>query len=67
MRKTDGTFVTLRDEFKFVELCDLDGNIGELLLDQDDGSIQRVSADSPEAKRYASLFGVDFCEMKQLD
>ena len=67
MRKTDGTSVALVDEFKFVEICDMDGNVAELLIDQGDGSIEQITAGSPEASRYEDLFGVKFCEVRQLD
>lgn len=67
LRKTDGVSVCLQDDFKFLEICDTQGRVAELFIDREDGSIQQLSAGSPEARRYAELFGVEFCEVKELD
>jgi len=67
LRKTDGSFITLKDDFKFLEVCDKGGNIAELFIDQDDGSIEQITSGSDEARRYSELFGVKFCELRELD
>jgi len=66
MRKTDGTTTVLRDEFKFVEICDKEGRVAELIVDNGDGSLKKINGPDEEAERYKSLFGVEFCPVRDL-
>lgn len=64
IRNKDGTVQNL-DNAMFVEVCDLEGNIGVLLYNSED-SVELVQKHDTQAKRYEELFGTKFVEIKKL-
>lgn len=53
----------LAQAYRFVEICDLDGNIGALVFMDDRGTIRLVGPDDPEARRYEKMYGVKFSKL----
>lgn len=49
--------------YRFVEICDLDGNIGAVVFMDDKGTVRLVGPSDPEAARYAKIFGVKFSQL----
>ncbi len=50
----------------FVEICDLLGKVGVAFTLGPDGEIIAIPAGTPEAERYAKLFGVEFSKFRKL-
>jgi len=52
--------------YRFVEICDLDGNIGAVVFMDDKGTIRLVKPEDPDARRYAKLYGVTFSTLHKI-
>lgn len=53
----------LTQAYRFVEICDLDGNVGAVVFMDDKGTIRLIGPDDPDATRYAGLYGVKFSKL----
>lgn len=51
---------------KFVEICDLQGNIAVAFNQDDNGNITAITPGTKEAANYAALFGVKFSKLVRL-
>ena len=51
---------------KFVEICDLHGNIAVAFNMDDNGNISSIVPGTKEAANYAALFGVKFSKLVRL-
>jgi hypothetical protein len=60
IRDTSGQTAEIQEQFRFVEICDLRGDVAILLYRDDAGTIKMVRAGDPEAVRYAQMFGARF-------
>lgn len=64
IRKTDGTAEEIREDLKFVEVCDDMGRIAVLIFRDSAGKIKVVQHNDPEAEKYRRLFKnqqIEFC------
>ena len=62
IRKTDGKLVELPPEARFIEITDLKGDVGYVVVLKDGGEVQLFSArDVSQVERYRKAFGVTFC------
>ena len=53
----------LTQAYRFVEICDLDGNIGAVVFMDDKGTIRLLRPGEADAERYAKMFGVKFSKL----
>ena len=66
IRHTEGKDVIsteLAKAYRFVEICDLDGNIGALVFMDDRGTVRLISPEDPDARRYEKMYGVKFSKL----
>ena len=63
LRETRGKVAELQEAFKFVEVCDLDGNIAMLIYTDSNGAVQIIRAtDTKKADQYCAMYpGAKFC------
>lgn len=63
LRDTRGKTATMLDSFRFVELCDLDGNIAALFYTDEAGTLKEVRAtDVSGVAKYCSMYpDAKFC------
>jgi len=67
IRTPDGETIVLDgDPSAFVEICDVEGDIAQLVYRDSSGIIHIVSADDPEAANYARLFDVKFVKLSSI-
>ena len=68
LRQTDGRAIPVPATARFIEIMDLEGKVGHVLILRTDGSIQMINAkeDHDQCARYAKTFGVEFCPVIQL-
>lgn len=66
LRRKDGTVLELKD-FAFVEVCDTEGAIAQLIYPDQNGAVHVVSPSDPEAENFRRLFpGVQFTKIIDL-
>jgi hypothetical protein len=64
IRDTSGATEEVREEFRFLEVCDFNGRIAALVYRDDAGTVKLVEAGTAEAERYKQLFKaqkIEFC------
>jgi hypothetical protein len=66
LRTTKGAVVVLPEDTRFVELCDMDGQVAQVFYRDAQGVFKVVGANSPEAERYARLMTVKFIPLSSL-
>lgn len=54
----------LAQAYRFVEICDLDGNVGAVVFMDDKGTIKLIKPTDPDALRYSKMYGVKFSQLK---
>jgi hypothetical protein len=60
LRSTAGKVETLPDDTRFIELCDMDGQVARVFYRDGSGAYRVLEAGSPEAERYARMMRVHF-------
>ncbi len=60
---SDVVATELSKPYRFVEICDLDGNIGALVFMDDRGTVRLVGPEDPDARRYERMYGVKFSKL----
>jgi hypothetical protein len=64
LRKTDGSLVPIPGDVRFIEITDLEGRIGQLLVLKESGAVDIASAsDVTFAAKYSKTFKVQFCPL----
>lgn len=53
----------LANAYRFVEICDLDGNIGAVVFMDDKGTIRLLRPEDADAHRYAKMYNVKFSKL----
>jgi hypothetical protein len=61
-----GRVIPLPENCKFVEVCDLDGNLGQVVYSDTQGFIRILGPGEPESERYAKLFGLKWSRVIKL-
>jgi hypothetical protein len=65
LRKTNGDYIQLPPEFRFIELVDMDGKVG-IVFFQDGQQTCTFTDKTPEAKNYKKLFPkVEFVPLQE--
>jgi len=69
IRHTDGQVFELPPTARFVELTDLQGDIGHLIVIKEGGQMQMFSAkeDAAYCAKYAAAFKTKFCKVIKVD
>lgn len=64
LRRADGTTLEIEGQpSPFVEICDQEGDVAQLIYTDSSGVIRVVTADDPEASNYARLYDVKFVKI----
>lgn len=61
IRDINGQAQEIQDQFRFIELCDLEGRVAILFYRDDAGVIHTVRHGDPQATKYAATMGIEFC------
>lgn len=62
LRKQNGTTVEMPGDTRFIEITDLKGEVGYVIVLKDGGEVQLFSVrDREMVERYSKAFGVKFC------
>jgi len=59
LRDNKGNLVEF-DDVSFIEICDSDGNVHNVVYENIQDGFNQITPDSAEAKRYSQLFKVNF-------
>lgn len=66
LRDSVGRVIPLPADCKFVEVCDLDGSVGQVIYPDARGFIRVVGPGDKECERYAKLFGIKWSRLIML-
>lgn len=67
LRRPNGEVVPIPADVMFVEVCDQNGGVAALFIqDPSTSKITRVGKGDEEAARYSVIYGVDFVDIKPI-
>ena len=61
-RDTEGNIRELPTEERFVEICDDQGTVAFAVFQDNNGRVVVLEPATPEGRRYAKTFGIQFAE-----
>ncbi len=66
IRGADGKLIPLPAEARFIEVTDLQGDVGRAFILRNNGEILSINGSDALAKNYAQQCGVKFCKVVRL-
>ena len=66
VRDTQGNARELPEDQRFVEVCDKDGVVAFAVFQDNHGRVVIAEPNTPEGRRYAQTFGIEFAEQVTL-
>lgn len=61
LRKITGETAELLPDFRFIELCSVDGKLAAVVWQDDAGTMHLAKQGDPELTRYSALFNTAVC------
>jgi hypothetical protein len=61
LRSKTGEVIELGEDYQFIEITDMDGNVGMVLYQNNHGGVSQIMINTEDAEKYKKWFKVDFC------